>query len=137
MHGSSTAEYMSGSLNALMDACSATVVRCYIASIPATPETALPCCSPRALYKASLPCTSTCSGPCVHQCYMYHRFSPVLPGRKFLTKINANIGNSAVSSSIEEVGMQALSCREKCWAVAKPHVEVWERFNNTRQPMCL
>jgi hypothetical protein len=30
--------------------------------------------------------------------------SRVCPGRKFLTKINANIGNSAVSSSIEEVG---------------------------------
>ena len=25
-------------------------------------------------------------------------------GRRFLTKVNANIGNSAVSSSIEEVG---------------------------------
>jgi hypothetical protein len=30
---------------------------------------------------------------------------PKTTGRKFLTKINANIGNSAVSSSIEEVSL--------------------------------
>ena len=31
------------------------------------------------------------------------------PGRNFLTKVNANFGNSAVSSSIEEVGLATLA----------------------------
>ena len=31
---------------------------------------------------------------------------PTVIGRNFLCKVNANIGNSAVSSSIEEVGLQ-------------------------------
>ena len=31
---------------------------------------------------------------------------PTVIGRRFLTKVNANIGNSAVSSSIEEVSFE-------------------------------
>jgi hypothetical protein len=41
------------------------------------------------------------------------------PGRKFLTKINANIGNSAVSSSIEEV-RGLCDCRLFTLSITRP-----------------
>lgn len=40
---------------------------------------------------------------------------PTIIGRNFLCKVNANIGNSAVSSSIEEVGLhRALPALSSC-----------------------
>ena len=44
-----------------------------------------------------------CAGPCDHPANINHpETEPMIIGRNFLVKINSNIGNSAVSSSIEE-----------------------------------
>ena len=63
--------------------------------------------------------TATCCvpGPANSQvCGAADKLAYMSAGRNFLTKINANIGNSAVTSSIEEVGIGRL-----CSSLYAPH----------------
>lgn len=52
-------------------------------------------------------------------------------GRKFLTKVNANIGNSAVSSSIEEVSRSKYVPGQRLLLILKSLATLWEERPHT------
>ena len=70
----------------------------------AAPAAPRPCLDPTLLRPAGLNCNlQVARGRAIIPANKRHlELEPTVIGKRFLTKVNANIGNSAVSSSIEE-----------------------------------
>ena len=69
--------------------------------------------TPRGLITPEFVCQEVAAGRAIIPCNINHpELEPMIIGRNFLVKINANIGNSAVSSGIEEEVEKAVwACR--------------------------